>query len=145
MKLTPRDHRRDRKGFLLMEVLLALGVFGMAATGFAVALHRTADLASLAQHKIQISRLLESALDEAMSFPVLEEGVFETDQDKLKEMTAQSLELITTVELLPEMENEDGQLLQEMYRIQVEAFWFENGVAQEAMAETWRYSRLYQP
>jgi len=137
-----RPRRRFRKGFLLLEVLLALGVFGIAATGFAVALHKTADLASTAQRKLKMTRLLESALAEAMSYPVLEEGTTSVEVD---EMVDQGLEIETTIELLPEMENEDGQLLQEMYRIEVVARWFENGQSFEQMAETWRYSRLYQP
>ena len=143
MHLSPhRPARRLRKGFLLMEVLLALGVFGIAATGFAVALHQTADLAATAQRKLKMTRLLESALAEAMSYPVLEEG---TTTVAVDEMSEEGLEIDTTVELLPEMENEDGQLLQEMYRIEVVARWFDNGVAREQLAETWRYSRLYQP
>lgn len=125
-----------------MEVLLALGVFGIAATGFAVALHKTADLAATAQRKLKMTRLLESALAEAMSYPVLEEG---TTSVAVEEMSDQGLKIETTVELLPEMENEDGQLLQEMYRIEVVARWFENGESREQQAETWRYSRLYQP
>lgn len=125
-----------------MEVLLALGVFGIAATGFAVALHRTAELASTAQRKLKMTRLLESALAEAMSYPVLEEGSTSVAVD---EMSDEGLEITTIVELLPEMENEDGQLLQEMYRIEVVATWFANAMQQEQSAETWRYSRLYQP
>lgn len=143
MRLSPhRPRQRFRKGFLLLEVLLALGVFGIAATGFAVALHKTADLAATAQRKLKMTRLLESALAEAMSYPVLEEGTTSVEVD---EMIDQGLEIETTIELLPEMENEDGQLLQEMYRIEVVARWFENGQSFEQMAETWRYSRLYQP
>jgi type II secretory pathway pseudopilin PulG len=143
MNLTPhRPSRRFRKGFLLMEVLLAFLVFGIAATGFAVALDRTADLAATAQRKLKMTRLLESALAEAMSYPVLEEG---TTSVAVDEMSDQGLEIETTIELLEEMENEDGQLLQEMYRIEVVARWFDSGEAREQMAETWRYSRLYQP
>jgi hypothetical protein len=141
MKRTSPSRRR-RQGFLLLEVLLALGVFGLAATGFAVALHRTADLAATAQRKLMMTRLLESALAEAMSYPVLEEG---TTSVAVEELAEEGLEIETTVELLPELENEDGQLLQEMYRIEVVARWFENGAAREQSAETWRYSRLYQP
>lgn len=133
-------HRR--RGFLLLEVLLALGVFGVAATGFAVALHQTADLAANAQRKLKMTRLLESALSEAMSLPVMEEG---TTSVAVEEMSEEGLEIESTVEMLQELENEDGQLLQEMYRIEVVARWFENGVAREQSAETWRYSPLYQP
>ncbi|MCW1886461.1 type II secretion system GspH family protein [Luteolibacter flavescens] len=137
-----RSRRRAARGFLLLEVVLALGIFGIAATGFAVALQRTADLAALTQRELTTTRLLQSALAEAMSYPVLEEG---TTSIAIDEMAEHGMEIVTTVELLPEMENEDGQLLQEMYRIEVVAHWYENGVPQEQSAETWRYSRLYQP
>lgn len=137
-----RFRRHAARGFLLMEVILALGIFGIAATAFAVALQKTADLAALTQRELTTTRLLQSALAEAMSYPVLEEGKTTVAVDEMKE---QGMEIETTVELMPEMENEDGQLLQEMYRIEVAAHWFENGVPQEQTAETWRYSRLYQP
>ena len=142
MKFNPDTRRPRRRGFLLLEVLLALGVFGIAATGFAMALDRTADLATLAQRKVKITRLLESALAEAMSYPVLEEGVTSV---AVEEMVEADLQIDTTIELLPEIENEDGQLLQEMYRIEVRAVWWDNAERQEQVAETWRYSRLYQP
>lgn len=128
-----------RRGFLLLEVVLALAVFGMAATGFAVALNRMAKAASLAQSELRITRVLESALDETLSIPVLEEGVTNSTVGKT------GIELDTTIELLKELENEDGQLLQEMYLIKVEARWFENGQWQERAVDTWRYGRMYQP
>ena len=146
MKVRPRQSRRFRRGargFLLLEVVLALGIFGIAATGFAVALQRTADLAALAQREMKVTRLLQSALTEAMSYPVLEEGTLPAVA--VEEMAEFNMELETTITLMPEMENEDGQLLQEMYSIEVAARWFENGVQQEQTAVTWRYSRLYQP
>jgi Tfp pilus assembly protein PilV len=142
MKTGIRIRRRAARGFLLLEALLAFGVFGIAVTGFVVALGRTADLAETARREVLVTRLLQSALTEAMSYPVLEEG---TTSIAIEEMAEQQMQIATTIELLPEMENEDGQLLQEMYRIEVAASWFENGVRQEQLAETWRYSRLYQP
>jgi type II secretory pathway pseudopilin PulG len=128
-----------KRGFLLFEMVLALAVFGMAATGFAVALHRMADAAALAQSELRITRILESALDETLSLPVLEEGETES------EVGETGIGLHTTIELLDEMENEDGQLLQEMYRIEIKARWFENGEWQDRLVETWRYGRMYQP
>jgi Tfp pilus assembly protein PilV len=141
MKITRRPNRQPR-GFLLLEVLLALGVFMMAVTGFTIALHRTSDLATATQRQLRITRLLESALIKAMSMPVLEEG---TTSENVAEMANEGMEIETTIEPMEEIENEDGQMLQEMYRVEVVARWFENGIPQEEMAETWRYSRLYQP
>ncbi len=128
-----------KRGFLLLEMVLALAVFGIAATGFAVALRRMANVAALAQSELRITRVLESALDEALSVPVLEEGVTES------EVGSTGIDLVTTVELLKELETEDGQLLQEMYSIKVEAKWFENGQWQNRVVDTWRYGRMYQP
>ncbi len=128
-----------RRGFLLLEVVLALAIFGIAATGFAVALHRMADAAELAQRELRITRILDSALEETMSLPVMEEGTTNTV------VAETGIELDTTIELLDQMENQDGQLLQEMFRIEVKAVWFENGAWQDRAVETWRYGRMYQP
>jgi prepilin-type N-terminal cleavage/methylation domain-containing protein len=137
----PAHPTHRRRGFLLLEMVLALAVFGIAATGFAVALHRMADTAALAQSEMRITRILESALDETLSLPVLEEGETETEMGE----PGSEIKFLTTVELLDEMENEEGQLLQEMYRIEVKANWYANGEWQERIVETWRYGRLYQP
>jgi hypothetical protein len=54
-------------------------------------------------------------------------------------------ELETIVEAL-ELENEDGQLLQNMYRIEVIFYWRgSDGEWQQQGAETWRYGNLYRP
>ena len=128
-----------KRGFLLLEMILALAVFGIAATGFAVALHQMAAAAGLAQSELRITRILDSALDETLSLPVLEEGVNDSTAGDT------GVDLVTTIELLKELENEDGQLLQEMYLIKIEAKWFENSAWQNRTVETWRYGRMYQP
>ncbi len=127
-----------RRGFLLLEMILALAVFGMAATGFAVALHRMGAAAELAQSELRITRILESALDETLSLPTLEEGVTNTTVGET------GIEIDTTVELLDELLNEDGQALDQMYLIKVEARWFSNGAWQQRIVETWRNGKMYQ-
>ena len=129
----------SKRGFLLFEMILALGVFSIAATGFAVALHRMANVAALAQSELRITRILDSALDETLSVPVLEEG--ETNSP----VGETGIELDTTIKLLEDLENEDGQPLQEMYSITVTAKWFESGEWKDRTVETWRYGRMYQP
>lgn len=128
-----------RPGFLLLEMVLALAVFGMAATGFVVALHRMSAAASLAQSELRITRVLDSALDETISLPVLEEGQTNTTVGET------GIELDTTIELIEDLMNEDGEILQEMYRIEIIARWYANGEWQDRTVETWRYGRMYQP
>jgi type II secretory pathway pseudopilin PulG len=128
-----------RRGFLLLEMVLALAVFGMAATGFVVALHRMSATASMAQEELRITRILDSALDETLSLPVLEEGKTNSSVGET------GIELDTNIELIEDMENEEGQILQEMYRIEIRARWYTNGEWRERTVETWRYGRMYQP
>ena len=128
-----------RRGFLLLEMVLALAVFGIAATGFAVALRKMAQAASLAQEELRITRILDSALDEAISPPNLEEG------ETTAPVGETGIELKTTVKLLEELQNEEGQVLNEMFLIQVQARWYENRTWKDRSVETWRNGRMYQP
>jgi len=135
----PSPSPGKRRGFLLLEVVLALAIFGTAATAFAVAINQIARSASLAQTELRVTRILESALDEAVSLPTLEEGTTSTTDQ------GSGIELDTTVELIENLESEEGQLLQQMYRVKVTAHWFHKNVWQERTVETWRFGRMYQP
>ena len=122
-----------------MEVVLALAVFAIACTGLTVAFHRMAGAASLAQNELRITRILDSALTEQLSLPTLEEGV---NQIPVEDTDVQ---LNVVIEPIEDMENQDGEPLQEMFHIKVIANWYENGAWQERSAETWRYNPMYQP
>ena len=128
-----------KSGFLLLEMVLALAVFGMAATGFTVALNRMAATASLAQSELRITRILDSALEETISQPTIEEG---SDTIEIGET---GVELETNIERIEDLLNEEGQQLQDMFLIRITAKWVENGRSQERSAETWRYGMMYQP
>jgi type II secretory pathway pseudopilin PulG len=132
-------HPIRKSGFLLLEMVLALAVFGMAATGFTVALNRMAATASLAQSELRITRILDSALEETISLPTIEEG---SDTIEIGET---GVELETTIERIEDLLNEEGQQLQDMFLIRIKAKWVENGRSQERSAETWRYGMMYQP
>lgn len=130
---------QPKRGFLLLELVLALAVFGIAATGFAVALNRMAAAAMLAQSELRITRILDSALDETMSIPVLEEG--ETNST----VGETGIELDTTIEIIEDLETAEGKMLSGILRIRIEARWYDNGTWQSRIVETWRNTRMYQP
>jgi type II secretory pathway pseudopilin PulG len=126
-------------GFLLLEVIIAMTFFCIVVLSLVVALQRTAKAAEIARDEVKLSRILESAMKEAISVPVLEEGTTTAVIDELK------LEVDTVVEPL-ELENQDGQMLQGMFRIKVMALMPKDGEWQvERTAETYRYAQLYQP
>lgn len=122
-----------------MEVVLALGIFAIACTGLIVAFHRMAEAATLAQNELRITRILESALAEQISYPTLEEGTAQIPVD------GTNIELDVEITPIDDLENKDGQLLQEMFRIRITANWFADGKWQSRSVETWRYNLMYQP
>jgi prepilin-type N-terminal cleavage/methylation domain-containing protein len=127
-----------KRGFLLLEMILALTVFSIAATGFAVALRRMAQAASMAQDQLKITRILDGAMDEVLSIPTLEEGKTNASVGET------GIELNTTIKLIEDLKEEEGQLLSEIYLITIEARWYENGQWKDRVASTWRNGRMYQ-
>lgn len=127
------------RGFLLLEMVLAISIFAMAATGFVMALQGMSKTAAHAQMELKLTRILESALNETLSLPVLQEG-------EMTDVAGEgSIDILVRVEPLEDLENEEGETLDEMFRIGIRARWYEQGEWQERTIETWRYSRLYQP
>lgn len=132
----PSNHRR---GFLLLEVVLALGIFAIACTGLTVAFHRMAESASLAQTELRITRILDSALTEQLSFPNLEEKITQIPVE------GSEIELDIVIEPIDDLQNQKGEFLQQMFHIKITANWFESGAWQSRSTETWRYNLMYQP
>jgi type II secretory pathway pseudopilin PulG len=131
---------RHRNGYLLMEVVIALAIFSLVAVGFTKALNKAADGSDLAAKSVQITRILSSAMDEAISTPILEEQQIVVDLEE-RNMT------ITTLyePMIEELQNRDEQFLQDMWRITVIGTYIEDGNKIERSMVTWRYGKLYQP
>ena len=137
--MTANPPPQSHPGFLLLEVVLALGVFAIAATGITVSFHRMGQAASLAQQELRITRILDSALTQQLSLPTLQES---TTQVPIPDT---DIELDIIIAPIKNLENLKGEPLREMYRITITANWFANGTPQTRTAETWRYNLMYQP
>ena len=136
MKTTASTH--VRKGFALLEVMLALLIFGWVGTRLASAIYSIGRISNDVRKELVISRVLDSELRRAMSVPQLEE------RDENYSLEENGIDIHVLVEPLEEMENEEGRLLQQMYRIVVTAYWWEGLEEFSRPVETWRYARLYQ-
>ncbi|MGJ8678327.1 MAG: hypothetical protein ACSHX0_12485 [Akkermansiaceae bacterium] len=137
---------RKRAGYVMVEIVIALGLFSAVAVSLVKALHMTSRTASLIQDEMMIEQILHSALTDALSNPFIEEG--ETSVD-LTELTGDddsyfSGQVETIIEPL-ELENEDGILLPEMLNVKVVFHYQIDNEWREQSAETWRYARLYVP
>ena len=141
MKISPRHQQAkssQRSGFLLMEVVLALMVFAVMSVGFTRALSAMRKNSSLIEERMKVAQVIDSALREAMTLQSLEEGSTLTDVEE------NEMEVLTLVEPM-EIENEEGRILQQMFRITVTGTWSKNGKQHELSAEGWRYIQLYRP
>lgn len=139
--------RANSRGYVLLEIIIALGLFSAVAVSLVKALHTTSQTAGVIQDEMRIAQILRSAMADAVADPFLQEGVAEIDLNELTgdEQSFFPGKLKTIVEPM-ELENEDGQLLQNMFSIRVIFFWRDNeGEWQEQSAETWRYANLYRP
>ncbi|MDA0812861.1 MAG: type II secretion system protein [Verrucomicrobia bacterium] len=134
-----RKTRNDPDGFILLEVLLAIALFGVAGLGLVKALNFSAQAAVESQLDIRMMMRLQSALTLASKAQQLEEYEIVSDPDEM------GVQVLTKVEEMPEefLMNEEGQELQDMWLITVKAFWNRNGDDGEMEAQTWRYGPLY--
>ena len=131
-------HKGRRGGWLLMEVVIALGIFSTAVVAFIVALNKTAELSLLARQESMVSRLVEGAIMEAATSPEMKEEKYEYQLDEM--------DMKISVETKPiDLYNKDKAKLEDMWLVQVRASWMENGEEKEQTVETWRYGKLYQP
>ncbi len=136
-----------RAGYVLMEIVIALGLFAAVAVSLVKALHMTSMTAATIQDEMRIEQILHSAMIDALSVPILEErddtvSLTEITEDEKSFFTGEIQTIVEPVE----MENEDGQLLQNMFSIKVIFHWRGvDGEFRERSAETWRYAPLYKP
>jgi len=133
----------SRGGMVIMEVLCALLVFGMAAVGLMRAITVSAQSAVVAQQELRMLLRLQSTLNETSKYSRIEQlyndkPVNITDPDELGVWTRTEitkLENITT--------EIDGTVVNDMYHIKVSAFYENFGQEGEMTAETVRYAKLY--
>lgn len=140
MRAIPSFKSANNSGFILLEVLLAIALFGIAGIGLVKAINFSAKAATESQVDIRMMMRLQSALTLASKAQQMDEYTVVSDPDEL------GVQVETIVEEMPEelLMNEDGQQLQEMWVITVRAFWQgESGNYNEMTAQTWRYGPLY--
>lgn len=130
---------RKGQGFTLIEVLLSLLIFSVAA----VSLVQAINILGTAGVEARSDRAIQDRLDNLL---------LETSRKPLPRMnlnspfeeTHRENNVTYEVRIEPlEMTNKDNQRLNDLYKVQVKALWNENGREQRMTAETWMYPPLY--
>jgi|TARA_B100001093_G_C26730561_1_gene972036 hypothetical protein len=129
--------RGRENGFMMAEVILALGIFTIVATSYSKALATLWRTTAYVKEKQVITQIMDSALNEALYLQRLEEGSTEVYIEE------RDLDLETIVVPLEEMETIDGNFLQNMWQVTVIARFEQDGQYQERIVRGWRYLPLY--
>jgi hypothetical protein len=132
-----RNSRRPKNGFMMAEVILALGIFTIVATSYSKALATLWRTTAYVKEKQVISQIMDSALNEALYLQRLEEGSTEVYIEE------RDIDLETIVVPIEEMETIDGSFLQNMWQVTVIARFEQDGQEQERTVLGWRYLPLY--
>lgn len=145
-----RAARRRQAGVALIEVILAVALFGMAALGLLRALTTMSRAANNAKMELRMMAVLQSTLTQHARKPDIEETtrpiVSEPDESgvwtetTILEMNEKNRNFLET----DESETGGRQQLQQMFHITVTAFWELGGERGEETAETFRYGPLFQ-
>jgi type II secretion system protein I len=107
---------KSRRGFTLFEVLIALGVFAIAATGLAMALQTVVDSALAARQRMAARHVIESQLAAAYANPP-KEGTREIDPN-----ANGGIRLVETMEP-EELTDTNGTVIPGMWRLRIVATW----------------------
>ncbi len=127
------------RGMTLLEVVLALAVFSIAALALVGTINQIATAGIESQKLLEIEQGLESLLDEYGKMPQIRElnQQIQPGQD--------GVAYHVLIELVRDLRNQDGRFLQNTYRILVTARWEEGGAPLEVSAETLRYAGTFLP
>ncbi len=118
----------------LLEIVLALAVFSMAAMALVGTLNKIADAGSDSQRLLEVEQSLESYIDEFGKMPQIRELEEDIKAD------ADGVAYRVVIQQIKDLKNQEGRFLQNMFRIQVTARWYEGKAPIELQAETFRYA-----
>jgi len=115
----------NKKGFTLFEVLIALGVFAVAATGLALAIQSIVDAGLNVRGRMLARMIIESRLAAAMTDPPKD------GRREIEGRTNNGISVLETFEQT-EIKNSDGSTLPGMWKLKVTAGPLPGGGKEEA-------------
>ncbi|MEM6912091.1 MAG: prepilin-type N-terminal cleavage/methylation domain-containing protein [Verrucomicrobiota bacterium] len=124
-------------GFVLMEVIVAMTVFALVGIALTQAISQIGQVALESRRSAMARAALASTMAEIRATLELQAGEYEFEAD------ANGVLVRATIEALEEVENQDGQPLNNLVSVQLQAEWLRRGQIQVETAEFLRYLPLY--
>lgn len=129
----PRLTRPSRRGSMLLEVMLAMGIFAIGVVGFAICLQKTMETVNYSRAETRIRQELQTRMEDLRQ----KRFVVETKSDDPDALGVQYTHEITLLQI----ESDRKTLLNNLYDVKVTAHWKEGGQDQERSTEVY----VYQP
>ncbi len=126
-------------GMTLLEVVIALAVFSLAAVALVGTINKIADVASDSQRLLEVEQTLESLIDEYGKVPQIRE----LEEDIKPGVDGVAYRVV--IEQVKDLKNQEGRFLQDLYHITVTARWDDGGRPSEISADTLRYAGAFMP
>lgn len=130
---------RRRAGLTLLEIVLALAVFSIAALALVGTINQIADAGTESQRLLEIEQSLESLIDEYGKMPQIRE------LDEQIKPGSDGVAYRVLIQQVKDLQNQEGRFLQNTFRILVVAHWDEGSGPIELQAETYRYAGAFLP
>ncbi len=132
-----------RRGFTLLEALLALFIFSTAVISLLEAINGTGRAVLLARKEREVQSRLESLLLETTRSPEVLSRVKTTQP---QESTSKEGDVTYVTRTAPlELRNRDNLPLRNVVSVNITAHWMEGRETQEVSAETWVFIPLFLP
>lgn len=128
--------RRGAPAFTLLETMLALMIFSTAVVALVEAVNQLGTSTLHQRRESEVQERMRSLLTERTRLPLPPEG----EETKLQEGDVTYIVRHQKLDL----QNHDGQPLNEFYEVRVIAEWMEGRERQQASADTWLYPPLFQ-
>lgn len=137
-----RIHQPQRKGFLLMEALLAFSIFGIAVTSIVIAINHTSKVSYEINREAWAQSQLKNLMLEVITMPKSEEEFVRDEIRDLPDARAR-IEIILATEATRSSDSTD-ELLNKMYQVTITIYWDEDGIEKSKSANTIHYYPLHQ-
>lgn len=122
----------ERRGFTLLEVMLAVMIFAIAVLGLLTALQSSVDAANSFNREAAVTVALQSRLVEIEQGEFPGPGVEREGPDEMGVVYTRSIEPLT-------LHNRHGRTLPRLYRVQITAAWGSEEDEDNLTAEVYVY------
>ncbi len=130
---------KTTRGMTLLEVVIALAVFSIAALALVGTINKIADTSTESQKILEVEQGLESLIDEYGKMPQMR------DLEEEIKPGPDGVAYRVVIEQVKDLKNQEGRFLQDTFHIRAFARWNDGGGPTELSAETLRYAGAYLP